>query len=223
MTRAAWLGLLVVASTVACTPPPRAVAMAPRLALSPCEIPKSSVEARCGALEVFEDRAARSGRVIPIKVLVLPALGEERARDPIFVLAGGPGLGAASAMRDADAGFFEGMRARRDVVFIDQRGTGGSHRLSCRLTTGSGAQATFGDLLPPDRIRACRETLEKIADLRLYTTPIAMDDVDDVRAALGYATINLYGVSYASLAAARRSSRTSPGLALGNPGGQRLW
>src|SRR5207237_8764993 len=126
---------------------------------------------------------------------------EERARDPIFVLAGGPGLGAASAMRDADARFFEGMRARRDVVFIDQRGTGGSHRLSCRLTTGSGAQATFGDLLPPDRIRACREALEKIADLRLYTASIAMDDVDDVRAALGYATINLYGVSYASLAA----------------------
>jgi pimeloyl-ACP methyl ester carboxylesterase len=56
-------------------------------------------------------------------------------------------------------------------------------------------------MLPPDRVRACRESLEKIADLRRYTTPLAMDDVDDVRAALGYPAINVYGISYGSLAA----------------------
>src|SRR5687767_13039398 len=90
----------------------------------------------------------------------------------------------------------------RDVVFIDQRGTGESHHLQCRLAEGgAGARREFGDLLPADRIRTCRQALETIADLRLYTTPIAMDDLDDVRSALGYATINVYGVSYGSLAA----------------------
>lgn len=94
------------------------------------------------------------------------------------------------------------MRARRDVVFVDQRGTGDSHRLQCRIVAeGSAAQGAFGDLLPADRIRACREALGPIADLRLYTTPIAMDDLDEVRAAMGYRSINLYGTSYGSLAA----------------------
>jgi hypothetical protein len=67
VTRLVWLGVLVVAAAVACTPPPRAVAMAPRLPLSPCEIPKSSVEARCGALEVFEScRQAFPGLVADV-------------------------------------------------------------------------------------------------------------------------------------------------------------
>lgn len=98
--------------------------------------------------------------------------------------------------------FFAPMRARRDVVFVDQRGTGESNRLQCDLVAGdSAARRGFGNLLPTERVRACRQALELIADLRLYTTPIAMDDLDDVRAALGYPAINLYGVSYESPAA----------------------
>jgi pimeloyl-ACP methyl ester carboxylesterase len=59
----------------------------------------------------------------------------------------------------------------------------------------------FGDILPPDKVRACREKLQETADLRLYTTPIAMDDLDEVRSALGYDKIDLMGVSYGTLAA----------------------
>jgi len=200
VSRAGRLLALVALAAAACATPPRA-APPSRLVLERCRVPRPAVDVRCGALEVFEDRAAKSGRTLALNVLVLPALTASPAPDPIFVLAGGPGLGAATAVDGAVVEFFRPMRARRDVVFVDQRGTGESHRLACRLSAGVGAQAAFGELLPPERVRACREALEKIADLRLYTTPIAMDDLDDVRAALGYAKINLYGVSYGTLAA----------------------
>lgn len=189
---------------VACaTPTPReAIAPRPTVQLTPCSVPNSTTDARCGTYPVFEDRVAKSGRTISLNILVLPALTESAAPDPIFVLAEGPGLGAASGVTREVVEYFRPMRSRRDVVFVDQRGTGASHPLQCRLAAGgSAAQSGFVDLLPADRIRACREALEPIADLRLYTTPIAMDDLDEVRAALDHATINVYGVSYGSLAA----------------------
>ncbi len=189
---------------VACaTPTPReAIAPRPTVQLTPCSVPNSTTDARCGTYPVFEDRVAKSGRTISLNILVLPALTESAAPDPIFVLAGGPGQGAASGVTREVVEYFRPMRSRRDVVFVDQRGTGASHPLQCGLAVGgSAAQSGFGDLLPADRIRACRQALEPIADLRLYTTPIAMDDLDEVRDALGYATINVYGVSYGSLAA----------------------
>jgi hypothetical protein len=69
-------------------------------------------------------------------------------------------------------------------VLIDQRGTGGSNGLSCDLY-GETQQSHLGDLFPLGAIKACKAEWERRADLRLYTTPIAMDDLDDVRAALG--------------------------------------
>jgi pimeloyl-ACP methyl ester carboxylesterase len=59
----------------------------------------------------------------------------------------------------------------------------------------------FGETFPAERIRACRAELEKIADLRLYTTPVAMADLDEVREAMGYDKINVNGGSYGSTAA----------------------
>jgi pimeloyl-ACP methyl ester carboxylesterase len=199
--RTAWLSILALMAVAACgTTTPRE-AVVP-LHLNPCSVAQSTTEARCGTYPVFEDRVARSGRTIPLKVLVLPALTENPAPDPVFVLAGGPGHGAASQVTRGVVDFFGPMRTQRDIVFVDQRGTGESHRLQCRIVADSpGARRGFGDMLPPDLIRACREVLEPIADLRLYTTSIAMDDLDQVRAALGYELINLYGVSYGSLAA----------------------
>lgn len=201
MSRCRWPSALLALAVAACATPAPTPPSPSRLALERCARPVALDAARCATLEVFENRVARTGRRIPIHVLVLPARTERPAPDPIVVLAGGPGFGAASSLDRYAVAFFEPMRARRDVVFIDQRGTGASNPLRCDLTAGAGWAAGFSELLPPDRVRACRARLEDRADLRLYTTSIAMDDVDDVRAALGYARINLYGVSYASLAA----------------------
>jgi pimeloyl-ACP methyl ester carboxylesterase len=154
----------------------------PKIHLISCGFPKYSEEVLCGKYHVFEDRTARSGRRITLNVVVLSALAVKPARDPIFLLYGRPGVGAAvSASRGGDD-YWRELRRERDLVFIDQRGTGNSHRLNCNLYDDKAeVQVYFNEMFPVDKIRACRAQLQKIADLQLYTTPIAMDDIDEVR------------------------------------------
>ena len=180
-----------------------ALALATALQLTTCQVPDTSYPARCGTLEVWENRETRSGRRIPINVVVFPARAPKPAPDPLFVIAGGPGQSATEfagiLMQD-----FAFAHATRDVVFVDQRGTGRSNPLQCPLgetldaIIQSVAIGVDGDLAAVAR---CREELERRADLRLYTTPIAMDDLDEVRTALGYERINLFGASYGTRAA----------------------
>jgi pimeloyl-ACP methyl ester carboxylesterase len=174
----------------------------PQLSLSPCSLTGLSGQARCGTLSVYEDRAADAGRKIALKVVVLPAIKPPPATpDPLFVLSGGPGE-AATEMAAGLATEFAAVRERSDIVLVDQRGTGGSHPLNCDLLDrGDGLQRLLGDFFPIEAVRRCKAALEKDADLKLYTTPIAMDDLDDVRAALGYGRINLAGGSYGTRAA----------------------
>ena len=171
----------------------------PSLALKPCEI-RGAKDAKCGTLEVFENRASRKGRKIPLNILVLPATGQTREPDPLFYFVGGPG---SAATEDAPgiAQILAGVRQHRDLVFVDQRGTGKSNPLNCDLFDLADPQSFFGAFLPLEAVRKCRQQLEPKADLTLYTTNIAMDDIDDVRAALGYDQINLMGGSYGTRAA----------------------
>jgi pimeloyl-ACP methyl ester carboxylesterase len=96
---------------------------------------------------------------------------------------------------------FAKVRERRDLVFIDQRGTGGSNPLNCDLFNPADPQSYFGYFFPLEEVKKCRQQLEPKADLTLYTTPIAMDDLDEVRAALGYEQVNIFGASYGTRAA----------------------
>jgi pimeloyl-ACP methyl ester carboxylesterase len=159
-----------------------------RVALTSCQLPGVDGEARCGSYEVYEDRRLQKGRKITLKIAVLPARGSKPAPDALFILAGGPGQ-AATENADFFARTFAKVRQERDIVMVDQRGTGGSNGLHCDLY-GESLQGHLGDLLPIEAIKACRAEWERRADLRLYTTPIAMDDLDEVRAALGYERIN---------------------------------
>lgn len=169
--------------------------------LQSCEV-KGTSGALCGTYDVYEDGAAQAGRKIKLNIVVLPALGAHAAPDPVFWLHGGPGAAATSSAQFLDRGFLGPLREDRDLVFVDQRGTGKSNGLQCDLGDDPlDPQSFFGDLLPPDRVRKCREKLEKIADLKQYTTPIAMDDLDEVRSALGYDRINLVAASYGTIAA----------------------
>ncbi|MBO0720992.1 MAG: alpha/beta fold hydrolase [Blastocatellia bacterium] len=167
--------------------------------LTPCRLPEVVGEAKCGKYEVYEDRMAQRGRRIDLKVVVLPALTAKRAPDALFILAGGPGQ-AATDLSGFSARVFAGLRQERDIVLVDQRGTGESNGLSCDLY-GESLQGQLGDLLPLEAIKACSERWEQRADLRFYTTPLAMDDLDDVRAALGYERIDLFATSYGTRAA----------------------
>jgi pimeloyl-ACP methyl ester carboxylesterase len=147
---------------------------------------------------VFENRTTGQGRTIDLKIVVLPALGNEPHPDPLFFLAGGPGQGAAEMARPLRE-LFRRVQADRDIVLVDQRGTGKSNPLDCKSDQDSLAALNESLDASMARLRACMQGLA--ADLRLYTTTIAMDDLNDVRQHLGYDRINIYGGSYGTRAA----------------------
>jgi pimeloyl-ACP methyl ester carboxylesterase len=169
------------------------------ITLNDCEI-QGLGKAKCGTLAVYENRATKKGRMISLNIVVLPATGEKREPDPLVYFAGGPG---SAATEDA-LGFapeFAKLREHRDLLFVDQRGTGKSHPLNCEFYNPNDMQSYLGYFMPLEDVRKCRPQLEAYSDLKLYTTTIAMDDMDEVRAALGYEQINLFGGSYGTRAA----------------------
>src|SRR2546425_2365371 len=168
--------------------------------LKPCHVPGVDEEVRCGRYEVYENRSARKGRKIGLNIVVLPAKGSEVAADPLVFLAGGgvaPATSYAAFLNEA----YANLRRQRDILLVDQRGTGASNPLECDLSTdpSSAEYRDEGRFLAA--VRRCRKEPEQKADLRYYTTPIAMDDLDEVRGWLGYPRLNLFGVSYGTTAA----------------------
>lgn len=171
-------------------------ARAAHLPLEDCrlqsEIAGGGVAARCGWLSVPENRELPSGKQLRLHVAVIPALRLEPAGDPLFVLSGGPGQ-AAGDFYISIAPALARVRRDRDIVIVDQRGTGRSNRLDCAFPDENAI--TFSN---PEQLREItRSCLAKLpGDPRYYTTSIAVRDLDDVRAALGYQKLDLYGVSY---------------------------
>lgn len=166
-----------------------------RNVLQPCEIQNVEGKKLCGTYEVYENRKTKQGRKISLKIVVFVATGANPEPDPLIYIPGGPG---SSATEDAPylARPLAKVREKRDLLFIDQRGTGGSNPLNCDLFDPTNLQSYLGYFFPLEAVRECREQLESKADLKLYTTEIAMDDFDEVRAALRYKSLNLYGSSY---------------------------
>lgn len=157
----------------------------------------NGMQALCGTLTVPENRADPTGRRIELRAAVIPTRSPDPRPDPVFLLAGGPG-GAATESFAWAAGTFSSVN--RDFVLVDQRGTGGSNRLVVP------PPPDFSGLEGAERDAAAQawveETLAALpGDPRFYTTSVAMDDLDAVRAALGYDQINLYGGSYGATAA----------------------
>jgi pimeloyl-ACP methyl ester carboxylesterase len=166
--------------------------------LAPCLVQGVPDSVLCGRFEVPEDRAKPNGRKISLNVVLVPATGDSVANDPVVFLAGG---GVAPATRYA--GFlsraFARLRQHRDILLVDQRGTWGSHPLGCDGDTRAPALRDTARALAA--LRRCRDSLATTADLCMYSTANAMDDLDAVRGWLGYERLNLYGVSYGTKAA----------------------
>jgi pimeloyl-ACP methyl ester carboxylesterase len=167
--------------------------------LAPCKGYDTPVDAYCGTLKVYENRETKQGRQIDLNIVVLPALSADPKPDPFFFLAGGPGQGAAK-MSKGIRELFRQILTDRDIVLVDQRGTGKSNPLNCLNDISDDTLKALNESEEATvaRLRKCMEGLD--ADLRLYTTTIAMDDLDDVRAFLGYDKINIYGGSYGTRA-----------------------
>jgi pimeloyl-ACP methyl ester carboxylesterase len=143
--------------------------------------------ARCGTLMVPEDRAGGADRELPIRVVVFPATGADRDPDPVVWFAGGPGDSAVDTIARVRP-LLAPNNVTRDLVFIEQRGTGDT-AMTC---------PTFPDVSDPAALGAavesCVDGLE--SDLRFYSTSLFADDVDEVLAELDYTQANLVGISY---------------------------
>ena len=172
----------------------------------PTFLPKACVDnqvaarARCGTVKVPEDRSRSQARQIGLNVIVIPARQRQDPPQALFDLDGGPGLAdtknAAFYLTDGTA-----YSAKRDIVLVDQRGTGGSNPLDCPEfdATDRALQPMFS----VDTVRSCCERLSKVADLTRYTTDDAVADLDAVREALGYERIDLFALSYGTTLAMR--------------------
>lgn len=206
----ALLVLLLPLFFTACTPGTHSQAMVVERSIIPltdCLLNapgQGQVKALCGRLAVTEDPGSTdpviSKKKIDLNIAVIQAVSRSPAPDPIFLLAGGPGQAATEAFL-AELPAMERLRFKRDLVLVDQRGTGASYPLKCSASLDLGGLS--GVVAPLEKqlaeIDRCRTGIN--ADPRLYTTEIAMHDLDQVRQALGYQTINLLGVSYGTRAA----------------------
>jgi pimeloyl-ACP methyl ester carboxylesterase len=167
------------------------------LVLAPCELEHplhlTVVAAQCAVLAVAENREDPGGRQLDLRVARIPAVNRSRKSDALFVLAGGPGQGAASFYMSVAAAFAR-INRDRDIVLVDQRGTGASNPLRCEGEAQLSDAATAAEVSAA--AQRCLEALRARASVAFYTSSIAVQDLEQVRAALGYEHIDLYGASY---------------------------
>ncbi len=189
------LGAIAVVAT------PGIVRAADTASLAPCRLKGIEREVRCGSVSMPEDPDRPDGRRLSIRFAVVPALAKNKAPDPVFVLAGGPGQ-AATRVAALMQPVMSRLNARRDIIYVDQRGTGDSNPLACERDAPG---QSIADSVDPERavarLGACLQQLAVRADTRQYATWIAMRDLEAVRAALGAERINLWGGSYGTRAA----------------------
>jgi pimeloyl-ACP methyl ester carboxylesterase len=171
-----------------------------RATLNVCEERNLPAEARCGTVEVPENRDRPGGRQLSLYVIVIPARSAAPARQAVTFFGGGPGQAAAGFAAGMGGGF-PALRETHDLLFIDQRGTGRSAPLVCNLRDPRNPQSFVDDFLPAARAAACRDSLAGFADLTRYGFPELAHDVEAVRRALGYDRLDLWGGSYGTRAA----------------------
>ena len=171
------------------------------LELAPCVLNASEgrheVSAKCGTHAVALDPDNAAAGSVELFVAVVDALSEDVTADPLVVIAGGPG--------DATTRFYAGMARAfaqilrsRDIVLVDQRGTGRSEPLHCENIRRLEPLAAIGADVDTVLAMAVDCLAELQGDPRFFTTSFAVGDLDLVRDALGYEQINLYGIKYGS-------------------------
>ena len=205
------------------------------LVFAPCTLAQAgqaqTVPARCATLRVPEDRSNATGRMLDLAIAWVPSTAKAPARDPVVMLAGGPGQSALEAFPTVYPAFREILR-QRHVLLVDQRGAGRSNPLECPRTLNDEVLRLL-ETAGVDEVRRlttdCLQELGPHVDVRAYTTSAYIADLEDVRRALRIAQFNLVGVSYgtrvgldylrrhpASIRSVVLDSVVPPSLALGN-------
>ncbi len=150
------------------------------------------IKAECGHFSVAENRQNPS-RMIDLNIAIVRSKSTKKLNDPIIMLAGGPGQSAVESYPMASSAFRDILKTR-DVVLVDQRGTGKSNPLKCEFDEET-QLAILADInLIPAEIKKCVAKLD--ADTRYYTTTESIKDLEEVRKALKIEKWNLLGISY---------------------------
>ncbi len=193
---------------VACSEKNKAISESPKKAslqqlniLKPCPSfsetgkPALVYGAECGELLVKENPADISSREISLNILRLPAISPAPKEDPLFLIQGGPG-GSSVDMAEMVHNAFADVRKNRDLIFVDQRGTGKSNPMFCERLTDADEQLPEPEQTKKSLIliKNCAEKYQ--AQVPYYTTPYAVQDLETIREILGYRKINLWGGSY---------------------------
>lgn len=206
---------LASALLAACSPkpPPKQAA----LKLESCTIKQVDTAARCGLLQVPQDHAQPdSGKMVSIHVAVLPAMARHAEPDPLYLLAGGPGQAASDL--GALVSVLHTVRRSRDIVLVDQRGTGQSKTLTCDLRPSLDSSGDAGrkvdvvtQILTENDAQSLQDWAHCIATIegnpKTARTDDYVDDLESVRKALGQRQINLWGGSYGTRVALRYMKR----------------
>jgi pimeloyl-ACP methyl ester carboxylesterase len=199
---------LIVALILGALLSPGSLEARPQIRLEPCRIADldglASTAAACGKLSVPEDPSDPDGRRIELAVAVVPAVATNAKPDPLVLIAGGPGQGSIAGYAPLLAAF-SGIRRERDLVLVDQRGTGGSNRLDCDMPDDA---LESGEIPPAELAALARKCLSTLPGRpQFYTTSIAVRDLEAVRAALGYEQLNVFGGSYGTRVAQHYARR----------------
>ena len=151
------------------------------------------IDAQCAELERLENRGDLNSRTITLSVMKLPSRSLTPKKDAFTVIQGGPGASSIDLALSYSS-VLESIRAERDILVVDQRGTGRSNILPCTNMSET-QQLSVDDAQQIKKLsQVCLEALD--ADLRFYTTSVAVQDLDAVRHAAGYERLSIYGVSY---------------------------
>jgi pimeloyl-ACP methyl ester carboxylesterase len=189
-----------------------------RLAFTPCELTQrnsaATTAAFCAPFQVPENWDRPDERKIDLKLALVRSEAEVAERDLVVLLAGGPGQAATEVYPRAAAGFAPLLR-HRNLLLLDQRGTGGSHALACKenptdFDTAAVSEIDLGEVR--ELTRACLAEVAKDADPAQYTTSAAVRDLEALREALGGPEFDLVGVSYGTRVAQQYLKRYPEGV-----------
>jgi len=171
-------------------------------------------QVECGYLPVYEERASDlsvNGRIIRLAVAVFHPPGGPTNPDPVIYLSGGPGASVLKMIKVQYEFLSEPVFATgRSLILFDQRGIGLSQpALDCQefnqltqelldrqLDDGLSLREQDFTALAFDSLKACRDRLAQSNDLSSYNSFSSAADVHELRLALGYEKVNLWGGSY---------------------------
>ena len=168
-----------------------------KLTLENCHLGEIRSQVKCGKLEVPENYQQPDGDTIAVNFAVLPAIDDSEYKAPLMFLAGGPGQAAVELATGLNHVFRE-VRKTRDIILVDQRGTGESSPLSCDFEAVDNVYSSLPDALNPQEVKDCVSQFK--GDVTQYNSENAIRDFDAIRAALGHEKLNIYGGSYGTRA-----------------------